>query len=45
LATGLLGDAGLRGELHVRTRSHWVHPPGTLYPDAAQLFLANCTCN
>ena len=38
LAAGLLGDAGLRGELHDRTRPHWVHPPGTLYPDAADLF-------
>jgi len=38
LAAGLLSDAGLRGELHDRTRPHWVHPPGTLYRDAAELF-------
>jgi FMN phosphatase YigB (HAD superfamily) len=38
LAAGLLGEAGLRGELHDRTRPHWVHPAGTLYPDAANLF-------
>jgi len=40
LVTGLLGDVGLRGELHDRTRPHWVHPRGTLYPDAAELFRA-----
>lgn len=33
LAEGLLGDASLRGELHARTRAHWVHPAGTMYPD------------
>lgn len=38
LVTGLFGDARLRGELHDRTRPHWVHPSGTLYPDAAVLF-------
>lgn len=33
LAEELLGDAGLRAELHERTREHWLHPPGTMYPD------------
>jgi FMN phosphatase YigB (HAD superfamily) len=37
LATELLGDPGLRGELHERTRAHWVHPPGTLHPDVLPL--------
>jgi FMN phosphatase YigB (HAD superfamily) len=40
LATEFLGDPGLRGELHERTRRHWVHPPGTLYPDALPLLRA-----
>ncbi|MGY1624499.1 HAD family hydrolase [Geodermatophilus sp. SYSU D00965] len=40
LATELLGDAGLRGALHERTRRHWVHPPGTLYPDVLPLLRA-----
>jgi putative hydrolase of the HAD superfamily len=33
LAEELLGDRGLRGELHERTRRHWVHPEGTMYDD------------
>lgn len=33
LATELLGDAGLRGELHERTREHWLHPAGSAYDD------------
>jgi putative hydrolase of the HAD superfamily len=40
LATELLGDAGLRGELHDRTRRYWHHPPGTLYPDVLPLLQA-----
>jgi FMN phosphatase YigB (HAD superfamily) len=40
LATELLGDPGLRGQLHERTREHWVHPPGTLYPDVLPLLRA-----
>jgi putative hydrolase of the HAD superfamily len=40
LATELLGDPGLRGRLHERTRRYWVHPPGTLYPDALPLLRA-----
>jgi FMN phosphatase YigB (HAD superfamily) len=40
LATDLLGDAGLRAELHERTRRHWTHPPGTLYPDVLPLLRA-----
>ncbi|MGY1601462.1 HAD family hydrolase [Geodermatophilus sp. SYSU D00815] len=40
LATELLGDAGLRGALHERTRQHWVHPPGTLQPDVLPLLRA-----
>ena len=33
LAAELLGDAGLRDELHARTRQYWHHPAGTLYDD------------
>ena len=33
LATELLGDPGLRSELHERTRRHWTHPAGTLHRD------------
>lgn len=33
LAEAFLGDRGLRGELHERTRGYWTHPEGTLYPD------------
>ena len=33
LATELLGDPGARGELHERTREHWLHPAGTAYDD------------
>jgi putative hydrolase of the HAD superfamily len=33
LAEELLGDRGLRQELHDRTRPHWVHPEGTIYDD------------
>jgi FMN phosphatase YigB (HAD superfamily) len=33
LAERLLGDRTLRGELHERTRRHWVHPVGTMYDD------------
>lgn len=37
LATRLLGDADLRAELHERTRTHWHHPAGTMYPDVVPL--------
>jgi FMN phosphatase YigB (HAD superfamily) len=40
LATELLGDPALRTELHERTRRHWTHPPGTLYPDVLPLLRA-----
>jgi FMN phosphatase YigB (HAD superfamily) len=40
LAADLLGDAGRRAELHERTRRHWTHPPGTLYPDVLPLLRA-----
>lgn len=40
LATELLGDPGLRGALHERTRRYWLHPPGTLYPDVLPLLRA-----
>ncbi|MFL6094153.1 MAG: HAD family hydrolase, partial [Blastococcus sp.] len=40
LATDLLGDAGLRSELHERTRRHWIHPRGTLYADVLPLLRA-----
>ena len=40
LATELLGDPGLRGDLHERTRRHWHHPPGALYPDVLPLLTA-----
>jgi FMN phosphatase YigB (HAD superfamily) len=33
LAAELLGDESLRGELHARSRRHWMHPPGTMYAD------------
>ncbi|QNG38128.1 HAD family hydrolase [Geodermatophilaceae bacterium NBWT11] len=33
LATELLGDPAARGELHERTREHWLHPAGTAYDD------------
>ncbi|KGH47022.1 haloacid dehalogenase [Modestobacter caceresii] len=33
LAAELLGDPQLRDALHERTRAHWHHPAGTLYPD------------
>lgn len=33
LAETFLADRGRRGELHERTRSHWVHPAGTMYAD------------
>lgn len=33
LATEVLGDAGLRGELHERTRAYWQRPAGSIYPD------------
>lgn len=38
LAEEFLGSAELRGELHERTRTHWRHPAGTLYPDVRPLF-------
>jgi putative hydrolase of the HAD superfamily len=38
LARELLGDESLRHALHERTGRHWVHPPGTAYPDALALF-------
>ncbi|GAA1635606.1 HAD family hydrolase [Microbacterium flavum] len=34
LAREFLGDPARRGELHSATRPLWVHPPGTLAPDA-----------
>jgi putative hydrolase of the HAD superfamily len=37
LAAEILGDEGLRDELHERTRIHWVHPPGTMYADVRPL--------
>jgi FMN phosphatase YigB (HAD superfamily) len=40
LAGELLGDPGLRAELHERTRRYWHHPPGTLYPDVVPLLRA-----
>lgn len=40
LAAEVLGDAGLRGTLHERTRRHWVHPPGTMYADVRPLLEA-----
>jgi len=40
LATELLGDPGLRGELHERTRAHWFHPAGTMYADVRPLLEA-----
>lgn len=33
LAEEFLGSSGRRSELHDRTRAHWIHPPGTIYPD------------
>lgn len=33
LAERFLGDRGRREELHERTKSHWVHPVGTMYAD------------
>lgn len=33
LATEVLGDRSLRGELHVRTEPHWRHPAGSLHDD------------
>lgn len=33
LATEVLGDVSLRGELHARTEPYWRHPVGSLYPD------------
>ncbi len=33
LAAEFLGDASRRDLLHQRTAAHWIHPPGTLYPD------------
>jgi putative hydrolase of the HAD superfamily len=40
LARELLGDESLRHELHDRTARHWVHPVGSAYPDALDLFKA-----
>jgi FMN phosphatase YigB (HAD superfamily) len=40
LARELLGDESLRHELHHRTERHWVHPAGSAYPDALELFKA-----
>ena len=40
LAVEILGDAARRAELHDRTRDHWRHPTGTLYPDAGDLLRA-----
>ncbi|UUT35048.1 HAD family hydrolase [Microbacterium elymi] len=33
LAERFLGSTARRDELHARTREHWAHPKGTLYPD------------
>jgi putative hydrolase of the HAD superfamily len=38
LARELLGDEALRHKLHERTGRHWLHPPGSAYPDALELF-------
>ena len=38
LARELLGDESLRRDLHERTSRHWVHPAGSAYPDALQMF-------
>ena len=40
LAVEILRDAARRAELHDRTRDHWRHPTGTLYPDAGDLLRA-----
>lgn len=40
LATEILGDPGLRDELHERTARHWTHPPGTMYADVRPLLEA-----
>jgi FMN phosphatase YigB (HAD superfamily) len=40
LAGELLGDAGMRAELHERTRRHWTHPAGTLHSDVLPLLRA-----
>lgn len=40
LARELLGDEGLRGELHERTRRWWTHREGTAYADALAMFRA-----
>lgn len=40
LAEEFLGDPGLRGELHERTREHWVHPVGTMYDDVVPFLKA-----
>lgn len=40
LAERFLGSASRRGELHERTRAHWHHPAGTLYPDALPFLAA-----
>lgn len=37
LATELLGDKNLRGELHARTEPYWRHPAGSLYADVLPL--------
>jgi FMN phosphatase YigB (HAD superfamily) len=33
LAEAFLGDRSRRGQLHERTKAHWVHPAGTMYGD------------
>ncbi|MCS5721009.1 HAD family hydrolase [Herbiconiux sp. CPCC 203407] len=43
LAGEFLGDRARRAELHERTREHWVHPAGTLYPDVLP-FLRSLEC-
>lgn len=40
LATEVLGDRSLRGELHARTEPHWRHPAGSLHPDVLPLLRA-----
>lgn len=40
LARELLGDVGLRNELMEPLSRYWIHPPGTAYADALELFRA-----
>lgn len=40
LATEVLGDKALRGELHARTEPYWRHPAGSMYRDVLPLLRA-----